>query len=117
MKMNKPYIEIVRFDAEDVIATSGVINCTVNSLQTGDRVLHHNNRYGNYFVYDYSQNTTTPVAELTDKTLHHNGQDIQYTDDIIHPGSSSTDYSAYLYDGHGDWYWWDEAPDASHGDY
>lgn len=118
MKMNKPYIEIVRFDAEDVIATSGVVNCTVNPLQTGDRILHHNNQMGNYFVYDYSQNTNTPVDKLGDNTtLHHNGQDIKYTPDIEYHGTSDSGYSAYLYDGNGDWAWWNEAPDASHGDY
>lgn len=115
--MNKPYIEIVRFDAEDVIATSGVINCTVNPLQTGDRILHRNNQNNSYFVYDYTANTNTSVDKLgSNTTLRHNGEETQYTSSITYDGSS-TGYSAYLYDGNGDWGWWNEAPDASHGDY
>ena len=115
--MNKPYIEIVRFDAEDVIATSGVVNCAVKPLSQGDRILHYNRNSNNYFVYDRDSNSNTLVAELTDKTLHHNGGDTQYTDAIKHPESSNTgySYSAYLYNGK-DWYWWD-GDTGSHGDY
>ena len=116
MKMNKPYIEIVRFDAEDVIATSGVINCLVNPLQTGDRVLHHNNKKGNYFVYDYGQNTITPVDKLGDNTtLHHNGQDTQYSSDIEYHGKATTGYSTYLWENN-KWDWYD-GDNVSHGDY
>ena len=50
MKMNKPYIEIVRFDAEDVIATSGVVNCAVSPLSSGDKILHYNHQKNNYFA-------------------------------------------------------------------
>ena len=117
MKMNKPYIEIVRFDAEDVIATSGV--CAVSPLSTTeDKILHYDHKNSNYFVYDYYSNTKISGDQLDGGTkLHHNGMDTYYSDDIKHPGSSTTGagYSAYLYDG-SKWYWWDE-DSGSHGNY
>ena len=114
MKMNKPYIEIVRFDAEDVIATSGVVNCTVKSLQTGDILLHRNNQSKEYFVYDYGLKTITPVAELDGNTkLYHKGQET--TNTTAYDGTSETGYSAYIYDD--GWTWWDEESNASHGNY
>lgn len=117
MKMNKPYIEIVRFDAEDVIATSGVINCTVNPLAQGDRVLHYNHKDKNYFVYDVTANSNTSVDKLNGNTkLHHNGMDTQYSRDIEYTGHSDTGYSAYIYKDN-DWTWWDEYNDGSHGNY
>lgn len=114
--MNKPYIEIVRFDAEDVIATSGV--CAVSPLAQGDRILHYNHKSKNYFVYDYTANTNTSVANLNGSTtLHHNGGTTEYTDGITYDGQSTNGYSAYIYNGNGNWYWWDENPDGSHGNY
>ncbi|WP_352403150.1 hypothetical protein [Kandleria vitulina] len=118
MKMNKPYIEIVRFDAEDVIATSGVVNCLVKPLSEGDRVLHYNRNSNNYFVYDRNSNSNISVDNLGDNTaLQHNGGHTQYTDAIKHPESSNTgySYSAYVYNGK-DWYWWDD-DNVPHDDY
>ena len=119
MKMNKPYIEIVRFDAEDVIATSGVVYCAVSPLSTTeDKVLHYNHNDQNYFVYDYYSNTKIPGDKLDNGTkLHHNGMDTYYSSNIGHPESSTNGYSAYLYDAKDKkWYWWNE-DSGSHGDY
>lgn len=117
MKMNKPYIEIVRFDAEDVIATSGV--CAVTPLSTNDIVLHYDYHNNNYFVYDYGNNTKTLVDDHKDYTLHHNGETTQYSSVTGKPGSKTTGYtgySAYLYNGKDGWYWWDDDT-GSHGNY
>lgn len=117
MKMNKPYIEIVRFDAEDVIATSGV--CAVSPLSTTeDKILHYDHKNSNYFVYDYNSNTKTFGDQIDNGTkLHHNGMDTYYSSNIGHPESSTTGLSAYLYDDKDkNWYWWNEDY-GSHGDY
>ena len=115
MKMNKPYIEIVRFDAEDVIATSGV--CAVSPLSTTeDKVLHYNHKDQNYFVYDYYSNTKIPGNKLDGGTiLHHNGETTQYSSVTGQPGSKTTGYSAYIYDKAEGWHWWDD--NGSHGNY
>ena len=116
--MNKPYIEIVRFDAEDVIATSGVVNCTVSPLKSGDRILHYNHNSQNYFVYDYGSNTNEYVGLGDNPTLKHNNQVTDYTSVTKQPGSSTTGagYSAYIYDDADGWHWWDDDY-GSHGDY
>ena len=119
MKMNKPYIEIVRFDAEDVIATSGVINCAVSPLKSGDRLLHYNHNNKSYFVYDVTNNSNEYVGPNYSTTLHHNEQNKEYKKgDIEYKESSTTGagYSAYIYDAaKGDWTWWDD--NGSHGNY
>lgn len=117
MKMNKPYIEIVRFDAEDVIATSGVINCAVYPLTDGDKLLHHNNQNNSYFVYDYSKNSNTPVAKLDGSIQLSYGGVTTYNDtNTEYHGESTTGYSAYIYDKEKKWYWLDD-DNGSHGNY
>lgn len=118
MKMNKPYIEIVRFDAEDVIATSGVVNCAVSPLKSGDVILHYNRTNSNYFVYDRNSNTNTLVDKLDGSTtLRHNGHDTQNTSATAYNNGLSTNgYSAYIYDDADGWHWWDDDY-GSHGDY
>lgn len=116
MKMNKPYIEIVRFDAEDVIATSGVVNCAVSPLHSGDKILHYNHQDKNYFVYDYAANTNTSVTLDGQTKLSYNGQETYNTGNTAYNGSSSTTgLSAYLYKD-SSWYWWDDDY-GLHGDY
>lgn len=113
MKMNKPYIEIVRFDAEDVIATSGV--CAVRPLSEGDRLLHYDHLNNNYFVYDYTKNSNEYVVIGDNTKLRHNNQDTEYTITSEHPESSTNGYSAYIYKD-GDWTWWNDDY-GSHGNY
>ena len=117
MKMNKPYIEIVRFDAEDVIATSGV--CAVRPFSTENKILHYDYHNQNYFVYDYGNNTKTLVDDDPNYNpkLKHNGQEIDYTSVTKDPGTSTTGagYSAYIFKD-GAWSWWNE-DSGSHGNY
>ena len=115
MKMNKPYIEIVRFDAEDVIATSGVLKCAVNPLHQGDILLHRNNQGKNYFVYDYDHNTSTDVTLDGQTTLRYGEETTTNTLETAYKGSSESGISAYIFEG-GNWKWWD-GDTGSHGNY